>query len=113
MFATVDNFKVKIVFSHNHCGGGDNTICALMMDKGNGWESVGEGVAYCHSSDNFNKEVGRKLSLERALWNAPFFSNITGIIFDPQTEETFRDRRRAIWNSYFSRSPKTVNRVVE
>lgn len=44
-----------------------------------------EGEAYCSTMDTFNKEIGRKVSLARAVQPLP------------------REERRAIWEAYFSR----------
>lgn len=46
-----------------------------------------QGVAHCHEHDQFNKYVGRKISLGRALRAFP------------------RPLRKQIWDAYFKQSP--------
>jgi hypothetical protein len=48
-------------------------------------EVISTGVSLCHPYDNFNKELGRKNSLTRALADLP------------------RDVRREAWKAYFNR----------
>jgi hypothetical protein len=43
------------------------------------------GIAYCAKSDNFDKQIGRKLALQRALYHFP------------------REIRGHIWKAYFER----------
>ena len=42
------------------CGGA--TVCSLHI-----YDRVVQGVAYCHPRDNFDKRVGREISLARAV----------------------------------------------
>jgi len=53
---------------------------------------VGSGVAYCSARDQFCKETGRKLALQRLL------------------SEVFQDRnkRKLVWQAYFARKQKPV-----
>jgi hypothetical protein len=48
---------------------------------------LGKGTSHCSKGDIFNKEVGRKLALTRAV---------------KQTTLT-KDQRTAMWNDYFNR----------
>lgn len=54
----------------------------------NGSTSIGNGESYCHPSDNFCKETGRKIALERAVARLD------------------RETRREIWRLYFDRTLK-------
>jgi len=49
------------------------------------WEPVRYGIAYCISADPFNKDIGRKISLTRALYS-----------FDVE-------HRRVAWKAYLTR----------
>lgn len=114
MFANINGRNFKISFAHSHEGGHTTTAQVFeVLSGGKGEEIVlhlGEGSAYCHPSDNFNKEAGRKIALERALQSIPFFANwgwdqATGRTINP------KPKRRAIWAGYFARSPRTANRI--
>lgn len=48
---------------------------------------IGQGVAVCDSRDNFCKEIGRKLSMTRALRNT----------------DLSKQERQLIWENYFDR----------
>lgn len=50
---------------------------------------IGDGESNCHPSDNFCKETGRKIALERAVARLD------------------RDTRREIWRLYFDRTLQT------
>lgn len=63
-----------------------STTCEIVTVNGNEIvDVVTSGVAICHPSDNFNKEIGRKTSLQRAV------------------EKLHREERVQIWNAYFAR----------
>lgn len=49
---------------------------------------IGEGRSHCHPTDNFCKETGRKIALERAVARLD------------------KDTRREIWRLYFDRTLK-------
>lgn len=78
MFFTHNGINYKIWFSHivmnPKTGKGGVTICLIGTRKdrnenittNQSFSIVYEAAAYCHSSDRFVKETGRKLSLERA-----------------------------------------------
>lgn len=45
--------------------------------------SIGQGVTYCHSTDQFCRAIGRKIALQRAIEHLP------------------REARTQIWKAYF------------
>ena len=59
-----------------------STACTIFIGHALHWY---EGRSWCHGNDQFSKETGRKLALERAL-----------------TGRT-RDFRTAAWKAYFAR----------
>lgn len=75
------------------------------------------GIARCGLQDQFRKEVGRKISLQRAL--KQLFPN-TGVAYvdckgNKQQHRTFEDaaRREAFWDRYNYRGIKEVTIPVE
>lgn len=112
MVAIIDNQKFRINFSHGHFKEGSSTLCTIAVQNGETWDAVGNGTATCHKSDNFCKEIGRKIALERALWNSPFFA-LDWLTDSDHMALVKRARRRAMWSSYFARSPKSANRVKQ
>lgn len=61
------------------------TTCNILNVKGKEESSVCSGKAVRNVTDNFNKEIGRKLSMTRAIMGLS------------------KDVRRQIWQAYFSR----------
>lgn len=43
---------------------------------------ISEGISYCNEKDNFSKEIGRKISLTRALINGNFSKSDRKYIWD-------------------------------
>ena len=71
------------------------TFCALMFPEADSKEyedrdldevSFGIGVAYCSEEDNFERAVGRKLALTRALRDSDFTKEERAMIW-----ETYND----------------------
>jgi hypothetical protein len=63
-----EDVEIKVSFAYGgQCWNAKVTYCYLYDPDG---VQVGQGVAACHPTDNFNKIVGRKLALSRALKNA-------------------------------------------
>lgn len=96
----VDNFNIQFTFQHNRnvgevVGISDITQCTLRV---NGQEF--HGVAACSAKDKFDKEVGRKVSLRRALDAA------RGKVEIPFNVRFF------IWERYFARHISNKNWVV-
>lgn len=60
------------------------------------------GYAICHQMDQFNKETGRKISLQRALSEAFPGINDVKLIGTRETEHN-RAIRRIVWLRYFMR----------
>lgn len=79
---------VRIQFRHDQEGLEDGcsaqTKCSL-VDRND--EVIGTGWAYCVQGDQFNKEIGRRLALTRALSNS----------------ELDKESRRSVWVAYFDR----------
>lgn len=46
------------------------TTASLLRDTEDGEQVVATGISYCHLNDNFNRKIGRDISLGRALKNA-------------------------------------------
>jgi hypothetical protein len=87
----VDDLAIKFSFRHIHnCGFevrpgkiiDDVTSCRLEVNG-----VMTKGIAACLQGDKFEKEVGRKLSLTRAL-------SESGLV---------RSVRKHVWNTYFNR----------
>lgn len=76
---------------------GGRTHCFISEKVGEGnkdWEFVTEGIAWCHDSDMFVKDVGRRKSLARAI--ARYNLENRGNEFDPID-------RKCIWQNYLER----------
>jgi hypothetical protein len=69
------------------------TSCYLVDEAG---VQTHRGFAICFLTDNFNKEIGRKLALTRCL-----DQTFPGSLFKPL--------RTAVWKAYFGRKPKPVS----
>jgi len=65
------------------------TSCQIHKLLGKDKELISDGLATCGLSDQFQKEVGRKKSLTRAL------------------SKYKKDFRLVVWNAYFNRIPKS------
>jgi len=50
-----------------------DTICYIekCMGKGQPWKIIGEGSAACAAEDRFEKEIGRRIALSRAISPLP------------------------------------------
>ena len=75
------NFQRKQIDNHRI------TICQLITVDGDNEIVFAQGESSCHPKDNFNKETGRKVALQKALAKTPFDKN----------------QRRQVWNNYFAR----------
>lgn len=71
-------------------------------------ELVDTAVAFCHSNDQFNKSVGRKYSLRKALnkWMEMLLIEKTNQgLLNPSTYRTFvnqaKEERKLFWDAYF------------
>lgn len=79
-------YSVSWTHYNNHIEGrnkkGSQTLCNIVFPNG----EVYSGIARCSKRDNFCKDTGRRISLERAL-------------------TIFNDKRvrRIFWKTYFSR----------
>lgn len=70
----------------------DVTVCDFLLDG-----KQFSGLAVCASGDKFEKEVGRKIALKRAMDQA----------------ELRRELRSEIWGLYFNRFPDKNQPTVE
>ena len=89
--------QVALTFRHPVVDSGRRaTICRILEqepDVANHWTMLSEGRVECSQQNNFNKEVGRKLALERALLRKdPFGNKCFG-----------KNDRRIVWEHYFCR----------
>lgn len=75
------------------------TICKLEINDQKDFNLQAEGVAKLSKRDNYNKEIGRKLSLKKALANLVIDANL-------QLEDEMKlpvmspDEKRKIWEEY-------------
>lgn len=92
----IDGLTYRVRFEHVKDQNGKyiSTIAYLQSAKldspANDFFVIGMGIAYCSSKDQFCKETGRKLALQRLL------------------SEVFqgRDKRKLVWQAYFARKQK-------
>ena len=86
MHLTVDGKEYVVSFQHDRTL--RITVCVVVEEK-NVEEEPLVGVATCSLRDNFNRAIGRKLSLARAI-----------------AEGFPRERRKAFWVAYWSAREK-------
>jgi hypothetical protein len=88
----VDSLSIKVSFKHYPVTEDDKisfeTVCSI-VPTGQKAPFIC-GVAFCSKKDQFNKEVGRKLALKRAL--------------DRNLANWDKIQRTIIWKAYFNRS---------
>ena len=110
MVAIIEGHTFRFGFHH----GEFTTTCIIERETTFGeWQRVAQAVSVCHPSDNFCKETGRKIALLRALKDNGYFSTVKGMVYSAEEIQERRNRRRAMWNAYHSRGPRTQNRVVK
>lgn len=73
-------------------------------------ELVDTAVAFCHSNDQFNKSIGRKYSLRKALskWSLliPFEGHVTSYTDVMQFRNEVKRQRKLFWDAYFKEHKK-------
>mgnify|MGYP001578814589 FL=1 len=79
----IENKTYRVIFTHNKPHLTRTTLCVIEEDGGQRLFST--GLAECLIQDNFNRAVGRKIALTRAVRQA----------FP-------REQRRAFWAVYWS-----------
>ena len=91
MRLTYDGVEIEVRWKHYRNGGRDEpgdgvewTACRVIYPRRDGF-----GTAWCHPSDVFCKDTGRKVSLAAALQGEP------------------KPLRTAIWAAYFARKEAT------
>lgn len=102
-----DTLKVRFGFFHQVQDTEEtaaHTKCTLeVTDKATKKVFVSVAYAQCHEKDQFNKEIGRKISLERALHNA-FPSEADDMDVITKDAEYNRMVRAQVWDRYFNRA---------
>jgi hypothetical protein len=81
--------RVTLKFKWEHRPQPDQlcTFCHVQRKLSDGtWEPITAGIAWCSPNDTYDKNVGRKVSLNRALHAAGF--------------ELDYGERSLVWNSY-------------
>ena len=78
----------------------ERTLLACAFQKGAVWT----GTARCSASDRFDKEIGRKVSLKRALMDR-VLHGLTPSALGTYGDHFRQDRgmRRLFWQAYFER----------
>lgn len=70
-----------------------STFCIIKEMKGDSYELVSSGNAKCSPEDGFIKAQGRKIALQRAIFNAKVFTKEQeGVILDKY--KRIRNRRK-------------------
>lgn len=88
MIITIDNVKFKVIFTHTNKEDYKGTTCTIRrISNYNNPEDSKEEIlvatnAICNPKDNFDKEVGRKLSLKRALEKVGFSKPVKQIFWN-------------------------------
>lgn len=90
---TTDEFKKIHKLDYNDSTVKIHGYTYCIISDSDGIKLAGESAG-CSKEDQFNKAIGRKLSLERALFNLSRQGLIT------------RDMRRDIWKDYFNKCKK-------
>ncbi len=81
-----DGSRILIGFEHHIEGKDRMTICRVIRKTADGYvKVVEEAAARCSDHDNFSKDVGRKLSMQRVLQGFP------------------REFRAKAWHAYWTR----------
>lgn len=86
MIVIIDNIKYKVRFLHEN-----NTVstCTIEDDEE---KIISHAECYTHPKDNFSKEKGRKLSLQRAL-DCGVFNKVEKSVF----WENYRNWGKTRW----------------
>lgn len=73
------------------------------------WITVGLGISYLHPNDRYDKEIGRQVSLGKALSNLfPYMELPYNYPNFPSEVGRNYEARRDVWSAYFARKkPKT------
>jgi len=81
----VNNQEIEVLFKHYvKDDPAPHTECAIVTPQ-----KTYRGSAYCHNGDQYNRAVGRKIALARALYMA-YPDN--------------KDARTAVWSEYFAKA---------
>ena len=67
-----DEYKVEFEYAHNLYGKSEIKRTSCYILKENKYQCLSSGRATVHPNETANKNIGRKVSLKRALENAGF-----------------------------------------
>jgi hypothetical protein len=67
MILTINDEVLVVKFRHQTTEENRHSECTITTQAG---AFVGKGYAKCHPKDNFNKEIGRRKSMEKAMEDA-------------------------------------------
>lgn len=115
MLVKIEDTIYKVSWKHtmpNEEGSG-STRCTIEVIKDmttNPYvtELVDTAVAFCHSNDQFNKSVGRKYSLRKALsnWQDVIWNEIPYFTYAHEIDKMVKQQRGLFWNAYFKEHKK-------
>lgn len=97
------------------------TVCKIhKVENGVVGEVIHSNTAYCSRSDNFNRPVGRKLALARAICQHEFLMKSKHTVgrcmkcgsYDQPFLELSKSDRSLIWDTYFNSVRSHVKRPV-
>jgi len=101
MKVTINNTEYYVYWKHIQEGRYKGTKCFIIDNKTE--KMIIEGMGVLHPNDNFNKKIGRKISLTKALNN-----------YDSMMEEDSwkKEGRTMFWNEYHKLFPynKSLNK---
>ena len=83
--------EFALSFSHQRTEKNTFTSAKVLRLVDDGYVPMSSGTATCHERDQFNREVGRKMSLTRALRTLA------------RSQDWTSDDKRAAWHAYFGR----------
>jgi hypothetical protein len=96
-------FIVKWRYIEGGRKNGRRTFCQVLEKRGSDRLEIGVGEARCNTVDHFDKNTGRKLSLQRALTTGHIFVDGNGFLAPaPKDRLLSKEERSAIWSEYFN-----------
>jgi hypothetical protein len=112
MFVTANGVEYKVSWRHGNNEPEPETgtrVCTCIITNKTTGEEI-TGYAFCRQGDNYDKSVGRKMSMTDALavkdWTGSDTATMTlDSLFD-------RDTRKLFWDTYFNRNTQESNNVT-
>lgn len=114
MLVKIEDAVYKVSWKHtmpNEEGNG-STRCTIEVIKDmttNPYvtELVDTAIAFCHSNDQFNKSVGRKYSLRKALskWREVIYDDVP-LTWSNEVDQIVKRQRGLFWEAYFKEHKK-------